>query len=172
MRPGFFARFFARFFDLPAKHFRSFVTSTAAAEQPRRDLGASGGPRGGSLEPSGGPRERLGGLGRLLGASGGALGAPSSFWGASGRLLRAFWGPLERSWGLLGGLRKALGALLGDKTRRHTAPRKKRHAVCGVLHGFKAFGRPRAALRKASGGPPKSPGRLPEGAPKRGRGGV
>ena len=75
MRPGFFVRFFASFFDLKAEHFPSFFTSTAAAEQPRRGhLGASGGPQGGSTELSGGAKERLGGLGRLLG--------PEATWGS------------------------------------------------------------------------------------------
>ena len=68
----------------------------------------------------------------------------------SGALLR---GPLLRSF------RKALGALLSDKDS---------------LQGFRASGQPRAALRKAFGGPPSGPGRLPRplGAPKRGRGSV
>ena len=62
--------------------------------------------------------------------------------------------PREPSLGSLGGW-KALGALLGDKTRRCTAPRKN---TVFYLQGFRASGRPRAAFRKASGGLPKGPG--------------
>ena len=139
MRPGFFVRFFASLFDLQAEHFRSFFTSTAAAEQPTR---ASWGPRGGSLEPSGGPESSPRAPG---GPPGGHLGAPRSLWEAS-------------SWGLLGELRKALGALLGlgDKTRRCTAPTTVFAEICRVSGPSDGLGQLSGRLK----GSPSRPGRL------------
>ena len=92
---------------------------------------------------------------------------PGASWDPRGNSVGAFWQPQEPSPGSserldqepLGGLRKALGALLGDKTRRCTAPRTTTFLCC-ILQGFKVSGRPRAALRKASKGPPRPPGRL------------
>ena len=71
------------------------------------DLAASWAPLGATWAPLGGPVGPLGRtwlhLGRLLGRLGRLEGVSWSLWGRLGVLLRARAGPLEASWGTLGG---------------------------------------------------------------------
>ena len=121
MRPGFFVRFFASFFDVKAEHFPSFFTSTAAAEQPRN--GHLGALEAAPLGLSGGPESRF----RALDGS--------------------------ASWGWAGSRRRCWATKLEDARRL-----VKLIVFCCILQGFRAFGRPRAALRKTSRAPPEAPG--------------